>query len=845
MSVPNGYVMYESGYWFRSSDSSGPYIFDGTDMRLVGSSSKGVVVGDIGVGKVLTAKPYSNWSFTAVQWTRDGANIVGQTAMTYIQVDADKDKVIGFIPTSPVEITPGIKAVGNKPGAPVIGVATATNSRATFNWSAPASDGGSALTGYVFTPSNGPEVYLGLVTTYTVHAFNGVPVSGVVQAVNQWGAGPVSARSGIVVPTSVVTTPPLFTAVPTVSAAAVDSLVSYVSGTASGTPTPDIATELMLFGMPQSVSTVLSEVHRFSNAATVTGINVRQTATNTAGYDIRMANPGVRCQPNAAGDPRFTVHPYLKGVPQVGRPTLLGGLTNAGTATLVLNSKVCVSNTELAEGRITAGDFSAAVASAGVMTNPASASTAQIVPDAADVGKFMYAVTSVSNGLGAVYFRTRAFKVRAAGAVSNRLRFASAGHNRLADSLYTNNTGVTMELFGFINVPIGSANHRQLNVVFNNFYVPGAGSGNTVSDTGNALTITMRLCPSGAATNATCPLVLVGAATPVIADGANDIASDAILPAAMSKTELLQGDLIIAKYTISIPNGASVPYCSGGSADTTQTYLYNPANTTITNKDNGVGSGFTGTPPTMLGDGIPFDIVGLQVSGVAPVDIGYGDSNTYNPQGRSAYDVAHNRCDDFGWPLIASGNVSRIGCTNALYINNARIQTRTKYANEHFIMLNRNIMTSANVGNADDLLAADTATYNAIKAAVDANPDEVTAGFYRLPLLPAFYPDNLDTSNFSPSSPVTQRYYPRDGLGGDLQDFYYPAIQALVGTRYKAFIDHTLAMRLSHNSSHAEYYKVQPACMTYEAGGVVHSSIQGGYNMGMKMRGDLHTLREI
>lgn len=34
MAAPVGYVMHRSGFWYKVSDQSGPYVFDGVTMRL-------------------------------------------------------------------------------------------------------------------------------------------------------------------------------------------------------------------------------------------------------------------------------------------------------------------------------------------------------------------------------------------------------------------------------------------------------------------------------------------------------------------------------------------------------------------------------------------------------------------------------------------------------------------------------------------------------------------------------------------------------------------------------------------------------------------------------------------
>jgi PASTA domain/Fibronectin type III domain/Divergent InlB B-repeat domain len=94
------------------------------------------------------------------------------------------------------------------PGAPTNVFATAGAEQATVNWSAPASSGGSAITGYVIRRFVGTildgSASVGVVT----QAMFGGLVAGVtytfqVSAVNAAGAGPPSAASNPVTPTAV------------------------------------------------------------------------------------------------------------------------------------------------------------------------------------------------------------------------------------------------------------------------------------------------------------------------------------------------------------------------------------------------------------------------------------------------------------------------------------------------------------------------------------------------------------------------------------------------------------------------------------------------------------------
>jgi titin len=95
------------------------------------------------------------------------------------------------------------------PSQPVITGASAGPGRATLTWSAPASNGGSAISGYTITPYIGAvaqsPLNVGNVLAYTVGSLvNGTTYSFTVTANNAVGAGAASVRSGLVTP---VTTP--------------------------------------------------------------------------------------------------------------------------------------------------------------------------------------------------------------------------------------------------------------------------------------------------------------------------------------------------------------------------------------------------------------------------------------------------------------------------------------------------------------------------------------------------------------------------------------------------------------------------------------------------------------
>jgi len=100
-------------------------------------------------------------------------------------------------------------ASSGSPGAPTIGTATGGDASATVTFTAPASDGGSAISSYTATatdvtnPANGGQSAGGASNPITVQGLtNGDSYRFTVTATNTNGPGPASAPSNAVVPTS-------------------------------------------------------------------------------------------------------------------------------------------------------------------------------------------------------------------------------------------------------------------------------------------------------------------------------------------------------------------------------------------------------------------------------------------------------------------------------------------------------------------------------------------------------------------------------------------------------------------------------------------------------------------
>ena len=143
------------------------------------------------------------------QWQRVTTNISGATSSTYVIVDADVGNTIRCVVTATNSIAPsGVTANSNStasvaaavPGAPTIGTATQTgSSTATVAYTAPASNGGSAIT--VYTATSSPGSITGTLSqagsgTITVSGLNpSTSYTFTVKATNAIGQSAASAAS--------------------------------------------------------------------------------------------------------------------------------------------------------------------------------------------------------------------------------------------------------------------------------------------------------------------------------------------------------------------------------------------------------------------------------------------------------------------------------------------------------------------------------------------------------------------------------------------------------------------------------------------------------------------------
>ena len=209
----------------------------------------------IGTATAGNAQATVTWSAPA---SNGGSAITGYVVTPYIGATAQSPTTVGNVTSTLISrLTNGtpytfrvaaINAIGTGTSRPTrtrsrrsppppsrvrppIGTATAGNAQATVTWSAPASNGGSAITGYVVTPYIGTTAQssttVGNVTSTLISPLtNGTSYTFRVAAINAIGTGNQSADSNAVTPVAPATVP----GAPTIGTATAGNAQATVPG---------------------------------------------------------------------------------------------------------------------------------------------------------------------------------------------------------------------------------------------------------------------------------------------------------------------------------------------------------------------------------------------------------------------------------------------------------------------------------------------------------------------------------------------------------------------------------------------------------------------------------------
>ena len=181
---------------------------------------------------------------TFTSTTTGVCTITGGGALTFVTagtctIDADQAGNSTFLVAPTVSRSFSVVAVA--PGAPVIGVATAGDAQASVAFSAPAFNGGAAITGYTATSNPGGITGAGAASPITVSGLtNGTAYTFTVTATNSAGTGPASTASNSVTPkasqTITFANPGAqnFGTTPTLSATATSGLTVTFTSTTTG-----------------------------------------------------------------------------------------------------------------------------------------------------------------------------------------------------------------------------------------------------------------------------------------------------------------------------------------------------------------------------------------------------------------------------------------------------------------------------------------------------------------------------------------------------------------------------------------------------------------------------------
>ena len=263
---------------------------------------------NFGTSPTLTATSSSNLTVTFGSSTTTVCTITTGGTLTFVNagtctIDADQAGNATYAPAATVSRSFTVNPV--VPGAPIIGTATAGNAQAMVSFTAPASNGGVAITGYTVTSSPGGFTSTGAGSPVIVTGLsNGTAYTFTVTATNTAGTGAASMASNSVVPVAPVVVSPA-----SLPAAAVGTAYSQTI-TASGGIAPH-SHAVTAGALPAGMA--LDSAGTLSGTPTAGGsFNFTVTATDSAGapgpytgsraYTLSVAAPSVIVSPTSLAD---------------------------------------------------------------------------------------------------------------------------------------------------------------------------------------------------------------------------------------------------------------------------------------------------------------------------------------------------------------------------------------------------------------------------------------------------------------------------------------------------------------------------------------------------------------
>ena len=168
------------------------------------------------------------------------------------------------------------------PGAPTGVTATAGNTNASVAFSAPSSDGNSAITGYTVTSSPGSFTGTGTASPITVSGLtNGTAYTFTATATNAIGTGAASSASGAVTPSAGATAPAQVTGLTLGTATSTTQPLSWTAPNNGGSAITDYIIQRSPAG--ENTWVTFADGTSTTASATVTGL------TASTSYDYRVA----------------------------------------------------------------------------------------------------------------------------------------------------------------------------------------------------------------------------------------------------------------------------------------------------------------------------------------------------------------------------------------------------------------------------------------------------------------------------------------------------------------------------------------------------------------------------